>query len=104
MGDVRTRSISVFFPAYNDAPSLPRMIRDAFDVLREHAEEYEVIVVNDGSHDRHRRRCSRTGADSIDPHMRVVTHAKNRGYGGALRSGFEPHQGTGLLHGWRRPV
>jgi glycosyltransferase involved in cell wall biosynthesis len=80
-------SLSVFFPAYNDAPSLPALIGKAFATLREHVADYEVIVINDGSWDN-------TGAvleelrRQYAPHMRVVTHERNRGYGGALRSGF----------------
>lgn len=80
-------SLSVFFPAYNDAPSLPELIRKTFAVLEEHVADYEVIVVNDGSRDS-------TGevlaclAREHAPLMRVVTHSENRGYGGALRSGF----------------
>ena len=44
-------SLSVFFPAYNDAPSLPALIEKAFAVLAECASDYEVIVINDGSRD-----------------------------------------------------
>lgn len=82
-----TPSLSVFFPAYNDAPSLPVLIAKTFDVLAANAADYEVIVVNDGSYDN-------TGAvleelvQKFGPRMRVVTHAENLGYGGALRSGF----------------
>jgi len=56
-------------------------------VLREHATDFEVIVVNDGSFDN-------TGEVLADlqhkhgPQLRVITHPENRGYGGALRSGF----------------
>jgi glycosyltransferase involved in cell wall biosynthesis len=81
------KSLSVFFPAYNDAPSLPGLIRKTFDVLEKHVEDYEVIVVNDGSQDK-------TGEvleqlrQAHAPLMRVITHPRNRGYGGALRSGF----------------
>jgi glycosyltransferase involved in cell wall biosynthesis len=84
---VKFRSLSVFFPAYNDAPSLPGLLRKTFDTLERYAEDYQVIVVNDGSQDK-------TGsvleelARQYAPHMRVVTHPQNRGYGGALRSGF----------------
>ncbi len=84
----RFRSLSVFFPAYNDAPSLPDLVAKTFEVLEAHADDYEVIVVNDGSQDKTgevleelRRR--------YQPLLRVITHAQNRGYGGALRSGFE---------------
>lgn len=81
-------SISVFFPAYNDAPSITALVETAFEVLRARVDDYEVIVVNDGSQDN-------TGevlnalATRFAPNMRVVTHEVNRGYGGALRSGFE---------------
>ena len=80
-------SLSVFFPAYNDAPSLPGLVRKTLATLERHVADYEVVVVNDGSQDR-------TGAvleelrREYSPWLRVVTHAHNRGYGGALRSGF----------------
>ena len=79
--------LSVFFPAYNDAPSLPALLAITFDVLGRHVADYEVIVVNDGSFDN-------TGEvlemlrGKYSPFLRVVTHPQNRGYGGALRSGF----------------
>jgi glycosyltransferase involved in cell wall biosynthesis len=81
-------SLSVFFPAYNDAPSLPGLVARTFAVLSAHVADYEVIVVNDGSADATpsvlEALCRQYG-----PRLRVVTHPQNRGYGGALRSGFE---------------
>lgn len=79
--------MSVFFPAFNDAPSVGPLVDAAFEVLALRASDYEVIVVNDGSFDG-------TGEvlasleQQYSPRMKVVTHAQNRGYGGALRSGF----------------
>ena len=78
---------TAFFPAYNDAGTIASMVVTADRTLRELTDDYEVIVVNDGSPDH-------TGEVLADlqtryPNLRVVTHAKNRGYGGALRSGFE---------------
>lgn len=84
---LRTTSISVFFPAYNDAPSLPALIERSFKVLRKHVSDYEVIVVNDGSQDNTGDVLAKL-SKKFAPHMRVVTHEENRGYGGALRSGF----------------
>jgi len=82
-----TTSLSVFFPAYNDAPSIGKLVDRAFEVLRERVSDFEVIVVNDGSRD--------GTAEALDglqqrhgPAFRVITHAENRGYGAALRSGF----------------
>jgi glycosyltransferase involved in cell wall biosynthesis len=84
---VTLSSLSVFFPAYNDAPSLPRLIETAFGVLEGWTEDFEVIVVNDGSHDNTPEVLERLTLQ-YGPRLRVVTHAVNRGYGGALRSGF----------------
>lgn len=84
----KIRSLTIFFPAYNDAPSLPDLVAKAFAVLDKHAEQYEVIVINDGSLDKTadvlRNLQSRYG-----PRLRVIEHPRNRGYGAALRSGFE---------------
>ena len=85
--DLPAPSISVFFPAYNDAPSLPGLVAAAFRVLAEVTEDYEVIVVNDGSRDATAEVLAQLQAQ-FGPRMRVVTHEQNRGYGGALRSGF----------------
>lgn len=80
--------VSVFFPAYNDAPSLPTLIGKTFAVLEEYVTDFEVIVVNDGSAD-NTAEVLRNLATHYGPRMRIVTHEVNRGYGGALRSGFE---------------
>jgi len=80
-------SLSVFFPAYNDAPSLPDLLRRTFAVLQEHVADYEVIVINDGSWDNTAEVLEQLTSEHR-PFLRVVTHPQNRGYGGALRSGF----------------
>lgn len=84
-------SLSVFFPAYNDAPSIGTLVRRTFDVLREHVADYEVIVVNDGSRDKTAEVLRQLAAE-FAPFLRIVTHSENRGYGGALRSGFAAAQ------------
>jgi len=82
----KPRTISAFFPAYNDAGTIASMVVVADRTLRALTDDYEIIVVNDGSPDH-------TGEILADlaeryPRLRVVTHPRNRGYGGALRSGF----------------
>ena len=81
-------SLSVFFPAYNDAPSLPELLRKTFAVLESRVAAYEVIVVNDGSCDATAQVLAEA-ARRYAPHLRIVTHARNLGYGMALRSGLE---------------
>jgi glycosyltransferase involved in cell wall biosynthesis len=80
-------SLSVFFPAYNDEGSIAGLIHEAIDAALQITNNYEVIIVNDGSTD---------GTAAVlndlanrEPRLRVIHHPDNRGYGGALRSGFE---------------
>jgi glycosyltransferase involved in cell wall biosynthesis len=79
-------SLSIFFPAYNDAGTIASLALVAHMTARELTDDYEVIVVEDGSPDH-------TGAllDEMARHfpwLKVVHHERNRGYGGALRTGF----------------
>ncbi len=83
---VEKHGLSIFFPAYNDAGTIASLAIVAHMTARQITDDYEVIVVDDGSPDH-------TGAlldemAKVYPWLRVVHHAKNRGYGGALRSGF----------------
>ena len=84
---MKTASLTVFFPAYNDAPSLPELAAKTMAVLERHVDNYEVIFVNDGSQDDTAAVLERLRL-LYPPHLRVITHPENRGYGGALRSGF----------------
>src|SRR3954471_10691736 len=78
--------LSVFFPAYNDSGTIASMVIRAVQAASDLTPDYEVIVVNDGSAD--------STPQIVDelartyPHVRVVHHPKNRGYGGALQTGF----------------
>src|SRR5436190_6972308 len=79
-------SISIFFPAYNDEQTIGELVRHALAILPAFTDDYEVLVINDGSTD---------GTASLldnlsrqDAHVRPVHHEANRGYGGALQSGF----------------
>jgi glycosyltransferase involved in cell wall biosynthesis len=81
-----SHSLSVFFPAYNDGGTIPSMVLTALMTLRELTDDYEVIVVNDGSTD-YTGQVLDELAGHFD-HVRVIHHQANRGYGGALRSGF----------------
>ena len=78
--------ISVFFPAFNDEGSIGSLVEDALAVLPALADDYEVIVVNDGSSDRTAEVLEEIARR--EPRLRVVHHGVNRGYGAALRTGF----------------
>ena len=79
-------SISAFFPAYNDGGTIASMVISAMLVLEELTDDYEIIVVNDGSSDYTPQILDRLAADY--ERVRIIHHEKNRGYGGALRTGF----------------
>jgi glycosyltransferase involved in cell wall biosynthesis len=79
-------SISVFFPCYNDARTIGGLVERADSVLATLADDYEIIVVNDASPDDSAAVLRELAARL--PRLVVVTHETNRGYGGALRSGF----------------
>jgi len=80
--------ISFFLPSYNEEKNIRRSVIEVKRVLERTAGEWEIIIVDDGSKDK-------TGkiADSLSLEfknkVRVVHHKPNRGYGGALKSGFE---------------
>ena len=79
-------SISAFFPCYNDARTIGDLVLEAERQLRSLTDDYEVIVVNDGSTDDSAVVLAELAART--PCLTVVTHERNRGYGAALRSGF----------------
>jgi glycosyltransferase involved in cell wall biosynthesis len=82
--------ISVFFPAYNDAQSIGKLVADALEILPDLADDYEIIVVNDGSTDETGEVLRRLEAEHEA--VRIVEHETNKGYGGALQSGFRAAQ------------
>lgn len=79
--------LSIFFPCHNEAANLAALIADALAAAPSLASEFELIIVDDGSRDETSAIALRLAA--ADPlHIRVIRHEVNRGYGGALRSGF----------------
>ena len=79
-------AISVFFPCHNEVENVERVVRDARTHLAELTEDYEIIVVDDGSTDGTAERAEAVAR--TDQHVRVVSHSTNLGYGHALRTGF----------------
>lgn len=80
------KGLSVFFPAYNDSGTIASLVITALHSARKLTPDFEVIVVNDGSADKTAEILDELA--STYPEVRVVHHERNRGYGGALRTGF----------------
>jgi glycosyltransferase involved in cell wall biosynthesis len=84
----RVPRLSYFFPAHNEEANLEGLVEEALATLPSLAETFEIIAVDDGSKDRTGEIADRLAAAHPEV-VRVVHHPVNRGYGGALRSGFE---------------
>ncbi len=84
---MKLSSLSVFFPCYNDGGTIATMIIRAMQAAPTVTDDFEVIVVNDGSQDdsalilEEMRRV-------YPAHVRVIDEPRPSGYGGVLRKGF----------------
>ncbi len=98
-GNPSVDSISLFCPMLNEEGNIGRVVASALKAVDAVAREGEVIVVNDGSRDGTGAIADRLSRE--DPRVRVVHHLENRGYGAALRSGFEAahHALVGFVDG-----
>lgn len=79
-------SITAFFPAYNDSHTIETIVRNAAEELRKVTDDFEVLVVNDGSQDHTGTLLDRLAQEL--PFLRVIHHPVNKGYGAALITGF----------------
>ncbi|HLF77782.1 MAG TPA: glycosyltransferase family 2 protein [Dehalococcoidia bacterium] len=80
-------SVSAFFPCYNDSNTIVGLVRMAETALKRITDDYEIIVIDDASKDNSAAVLDVLTAEM--PRLRVVRHEYNRGYGGALISGFQ---------------
>lgn len=79
-------SISVFYPAFNEAENIAGLALKTAAVLRRIASNWEVVVVNDGSSDN--TEAVVKGLHKKEKRIRVVNHVVNQGYGAAVKTGF----------------
>jgi len=96
-------SCPVVLPAFNEEANIERVVGDCVAFLDTTGLDYELLVVNDGSRDRTGEIL--TELTTRQPRLRPLHHPQNRGYGAALRTGFDRgNQTLCLLHGWRWPI
>jgi len=80
-------SISAFFPAYNDGGTIASMVITVLQTLRELTDDYEVLVVHNGSTD-YTPDILKELQHLYPNELRVIDYPHPLGYGGALRVGF----------------
>jgi glycosyltransferase involved in cell wall biosynthesis len=79
-------SLSIVVPAFNEEANVAAAVEEVSSVAQTLNLDYEIILINDGSRDR-TGEVARELAARI-PNLRLVEHFPNRGYGGALKTGF----------------
>jgi glycosyltransferase involved in cell wall biosynthesis len=81
------RSLSVVLPAFNEEENVERQVAAVDAVCRElRFDDWEILVVDDGSADRTRTVCEELRARF--PKLKLLAHETNQGYAQALRTGF----------------
>jgi glycosyltransferase involved in cell wall biosynthesis len=78
--------ISAFFPAYNDGGTIASLVIITLKTLEELTDDYEVIVVENGSSDYTVEVLQ--ALEAKYDRLKVLYHRRSLGYGGALRVGF----------------
>ena len=89
-------SISACMLCYNDAETIAGLVERAAGALDQIGLEGEIVVVDDGSADDSLERLADVAAR--EPRLRVIEHAANRGYGGALRSALTEACGDWIFY------
>lgn len=83
-------SLTIFFPFWNEAANIETVVERALPIAKEVAEKWEILMIDDGSTDK-----TAEIAKSLEKkysHVRLISHQFNRGYGAALKSGFDNAQ------------
>jgi glycosyltransferase involved in cell wall biosynthesis len=83
-------SISIMVFAYNEEESLEQVIGELLGALNNLNQEYELVIINDGSTDGTAEIANRLANEN--KRLRVVSHPQNLGLGGVYRTGFKEAQ------------
>ena len=73
-------------PAFNEAENIPEMVADTLRVLPQLVDDFELIVVDDGSRDE--TAVITQALAQKHPQLKLVQHEENKGYGTAVLSGL----------------
>ena len=77
--------LSVLMPAYNEETIIYANALEAARQISPLADDYELLVIDDGSSDRTKAEIERAAAEN--PKIRCISYQPNQGKGGALREG-----------------
>lgn len=87
--------LSLVLPAHNEQDNIEIVVNKSLETLPEYAPDFEILVVNDGSRDETGQIIDRLHQQ--DARVIPIHHHTNRGYGGALKSGFDASTGDFVM-------
>ena len=87
--------LSLVLPAHNEQDNIEIVVNQSLETLPEYAPDFEILVVNDGSRDATGQIIDRLHEQ--DARVVPIHHHANRGYGGALKSGFDASTGDFVM-------
>jgi glycosyltransferase involved in cell wall biosynthesis len=79
--------LSIFFPFWNEGKNIEQVVTKAIPIAKNIADKWEIIMVDDGSSDNTFEVAKELESKHLN--LRLVSHQPNRGYGAALKEGFE---------------
>lgn len=79
--------LSIFFPFWNEENNITKVVEDAIPVAKKVADKWEILMIDDGSSDKTLEKAKEL--EKTHPNLRTIAINPNRGYGAALRAGFE---------------
>jgi glycosyltransferase involved in cell wall biosynthesis len=87
MTEKKLPELTAFFPFWNEEQNIEKVVTDAVRVLKQVADKWEVLMIDDGSTDRTVETAKQL--EKKIPNVHLLSHNINRGYGAALKTGFE---------------
>lgn len=83
----KLKELSIFFPFWNEEKNIFQVVESAIPIADKYADKWEILMVDDGSSDNTLKKAQEL--EKKHKNLRTITHSPNRGYGSALKEGFE---------------
>lgn len=80
-------SLTIFFPFWNEEKNIEKLVKSAIPVADKFSQKWEILLIDDGSSDSTLEKAEKLSRENKK--IRVITHTPNRGYGAALKEGFQ---------------